>query len=155
MCIFDKNKIMSNKADKYLKETITEILEEGQWDKEPRTRWADNTPAHSKFVTQKVYQYDISKGEFPINTLRTTALGDVVITWDKHNSVVIINVNGFNKYYEITEKFKDGDTYAFKTRDMTNFLEKVNLIFDVPNDVIYVIAKEGILKSVVDLTKEF
>ena len=26
-----------NKADKYLKETITEILEEGQWDKEPRT----------------------------------------------------------------------------------------------------------------------
>ena len=62
------------KADKYLKETITEILEEGQWDKEPRTRWADNTPAHSKFVTQKVYQYDISKGEFPINTLRTTAL---------------------------------------------------------------------------------
>ena len=65
---------MSNKADKYLKETIAEILEEGQWDKEPRTRWADNTPAHSKFVTQKVYQYDISKGEFPINTLRTTAL---------------------------------------------------------------------------------
>ena len=65
---------MSNKADKYLKETITEILEEGQWDKEPRTRWADNTPANSKFVTQKVYQYDISKGEFPINTFRTTAL---------------------------------------------------------------------------------
>ena len=65
---------MSNKADKYLKETITEILEEGQWDKNPRTKWADNTPAHSKFVTQKVYQYDISKGEFPINTLRTTAL---------------------------------------------------------------------------------
>ena len=63
-----------NKADKYLKETITEILEEGQWDKNPRTKWADNTPAHSKFVTQKVYQYDISKGEFPINTLRTTAL---------------------------------------------------------------------------------
>ncbi len=29
---------MSNKADKYLKETITEILEEGQWDKEPRTK---------------------------------------------------------------------------------------------------------------------
>ena len=62
------------KADKYLKETIVEILEEGQWDKEPRTKWADGTPAHSKFVTQKVYQYDISKGEFPINTLRTTAL---------------------------------------------------------------------------------
>ena len=102
------------------------------------------------FVSTK--QCSIQKLE---DTCEPTALGDVVITWDKHNSVVIINVNGYNKYYEITEKFKDGDTYAFKTRDMTNFLEKVNLIFDVPNDVIYVIAKEGILKSVVDLTKEF
>ena len=63
-----------NKADKYLKETIQEILEDGQWDKEPRAKWADGTPAHTKFITQKVYQYDISKGEYPINTLRTTAL---------------------------------------------------------------------------------
>ena len=102
------------------------------------------------FVSTK--QCSIQKLE---DTCEPTALGDVVITWDKHNSVVIINVNGFNKYYEITEKFKDGDTYAFKTRDMTNFLEKVNLIFDVPNNMIYVIAKEGILKTVVDLTKEF
>ena len=102
------------------------------------------------FVSTK--QCSVQKLE---DTCEPTALGDVVITWDKHNSVVIINVNGYNKYYEITEKFKDGDTYAFKTRDMTNFLEKVNLIFDVPNDIIYVIAKEGILKTVVDLTKEF
>ena len=29
---------MSNKADKYLKETITEIIEDGQWDKEPTTK---------------------------------------------------------------------------------------------------------------------
>ena len=62
------------KADKYLKETIAEILENGQWDKNPRTKWEDGTPAHSKFITQQVFQYDISKGEYPINTLRTTAL---------------------------------------------------------------------------------
>lgn len=84
-----------------------------------------------------------------------TPLGDVVITWDKHNSVIIINVNGYNKYYEITEKFKDGEIYLLKMRDLQNFLERVNLIFDVPNNLIYVVAKEGILKSVVDLTKEF
>ena len=102
------------------------------------------------FVSTK--QCSIQKLE---DTCEPTALGDVVITWDKNNDVIIINVNGYNKYYEITEKFKDGETYAFKTRDMINFLEKVNLIFDVPNDIIYVIAKEGILKSVVDLTKEF
>lgn len=62
------------KADKYLKETISEVLENGQWDKNPRTKWQDGTPAHSKFITQQVFRYDISKGEFPINSLRTTAL---------------------------------------------------------------------------------
>jgi len=102
------------------------------------------------FVSTK--QCSIQKLE---DTCTPTEMANVIITWDKHNSVVIINVNGFNKYYEITEKFKDGDTYAFKMKDMQDFLENVNLIFDVPNNVIYVIAKEGILKSVVDLTKEF
>ena len=62
------------KADKYLKETLLEILEEGQIDKNPRPKYENGEPAHSKFITQKVFQYDISKGEYPINTLRTTAL---------------------------------------------------------------------------------
>ena len=63
-----------NKADIYLRETLLEILEGGQVDKDPRPKWEDGTPAHSKFITQKVFQYDISKGEFPITTLRPTAL---------------------------------------------------------------------------------
>ena len=63
-----------NKADIYLRETLLEILEDGQVDKEPRPKWEDGSPAHSKFITQKVFQYDISKGEFPITTLRPTAL---------------------------------------------------------------------------------
>ena len=63
-----------NKADIYLRETLLEILEEGQVDRDPRPKWEDGTPAHSKFITQKVFQYDISRGEFPITTLRPTAL---------------------------------------------------------------------------------
>lgn len=63
-----------NKADKYLKETISDILENGSWDVNPRPKWADGSPAHSKFVTQKVFEYNIAKGEYPITTLRTTAL---------------------------------------------------------------------------------
>jgi len=63
-----------NKADIYLRETLLEILEGGQVDKKPRPKWEDGSPAHSKFITQKVFQYDISKGEFPITTLRPTAL---------------------------------------------------------------------------------
>ncbi len=102
------------------------------------------------FVSTK--QCSVQKLE---DTCTPTEMADVIITWDKHNKVVIINVNGYNKYYEINESFKDGEVYAFKMKDMQDFLEKVNLIFDVPNNMIYVIAKEGILKSVVDSTKEF
>ena len=39
-------------------------------------------------------------------TCEPTPLGDMVITWDKHNSVVIINVNGYNKYYENSKSIK-------------------------------------------------
>lgn len=62
------------KADRYVKETIEEILKYGDKDKNPRPKWSDGTPAHTQFVTQKVFKYDILKGEFPITTLRKTAL---------------------------------------------------------------------------------
>lgn len=66
--------IVQNKADKYYKETIQEILDNGSWSKNPRTKWSGSTPAHYKQVRQKVYNYDISKGELPITTLRNTPL---------------------------------------------------------------------------------
>lgn len=62
------------KADRYIKETIEEILKFGNEDKNPRPKWEDGSPAHTKYVTQKVFKYDILKGEFPITTLRKTAL---------------------------------------------------------------------------------
>ena len=79
-----------NKIDKYIKETLTEILEEGQWDKNPRTKWSDGTPARSKFITQKVFQYNISKGEHPITTLRTTALRGA---WEDINTIYLKQTN--------------------------------------------------------------
>ena len=62
------------KIDRYIKETIQEILEEGSKDKNPRPKDSKGNPAYSRFLTQKVFNYDISKGEFPITTLRKTAL---------------------------------------------------------------------------------
>ena len=40
-----------NIADKYFKEDIEKVLNEGVWDKNPRPVWKDGTPAHTKFVT--------------------------------------------------------------------------------------------------------
>ena len=62
------------KADKYFLETLKEITEKGTWDKNPRPKWKDGSEANSLFITQKLFKYDINKEEFPIITLRPTAL---------------------------------------------------------------------------------
>jgi thymidylate synthase len=63
-----------NKADKYYIHNISKIMSEGSWDENPRPKYSDGTPAHSRFITQVFEEYDISKGEFPITTLRNTAI---------------------------------------------------------------------------------
>ena len=63
-----------NKADKYYIQNIQKIMSEGSWDESPRPKYSDGTPAHSRFITQVFEEYDISKGEFPITTLRNTAI---------------------------------------------------------------------------------
>lgn len=63
-----------NKADKYYIQNIKKIISEGSWDENPRPKYLDKTPAQSKFITQVFEEYDILKGEFPITTLRNTAI---------------------------------------------------------------------------------
>ena len=62
------------KADKYYIENLNKILAEGSWDENPRAKWKDGTPAYTKFITGRFEEYDLSKGEFPITTLRNTAI---------------------------------------------------------------------------------
>lgn len=63
-----------NKADKYYIQNLSKIMSEGYWDENPRPKYSDGTPAHSRFITQVFEEYDITKGEFPITTLRNTAI---------------------------------------------------------------------------------
>ena len=63
-----------SKADKYYIQNLQKIMTEGSWDENPRPKYSDGTPAHSRFITQLFEEYDISKGEFPITTLRNTAI---------------------------------------------------------------------------------
>jgi thymidylate synthase len=69
-----KKDINMNKADYNYINNLNKILNEGSWDKKPRPKYSDGTPAHSKFITQVFEEYDISKNEFPIPTLRNTAI---------------------------------------------------------------------------------
>ena len=61
------------KADKYLVEDIKNILENGFQDVDPRPKYEDGTPAHTISVNHVMRKYDLSKGEFPICTLRPQA----------------------------------------------------------------------------------
>ena len=61
------------KADRYMFDDINNILENGYLDVDPRPKYKDGTPAHTISVNHVTRKYDLSKGEFPICTLRPMA----------------------------------------------------------------------------------
>lgn len=61
------------KADRYMKETILRIKQDGYKDINPRPKYADGTPAYTYSVNHTFRTYDLSKNEFPICTLRPIA----------------------------------------------------------------------------------
>ena len=90
---------MSSIADEYLKADINNILNSGQKDENPRPKYEDGTPAYTYFVTHNVRTYDLSKGEFPITTLRPIAWKNAIkeVLWiyqDASNDLDVLE----NKY---------------------------------------------------------
>lgn len=84
------------KADYFLKNDIRNIFENGIKDKDPRPKYKDGTPAHTYFITHNIRQYDLSKGEFPICTLRPIAWKSAIneILWifkDQSNDLKLLN----------------------------------------------------------------
>ena len=59
-----------NLADAYLDSDITNIIENGYYDINPRPVYPDGTPAHTKSVNHVVRQYDLNRGQFPICSKR-------------------------------------------------------------------------------------
>lgn len=60
-------------ADLYMSQMIHRIMDEGFKDENPRPHYADGTPAYTISVNHTVRRYDLSKGDFPICTLRPMA----------------------------------------------------------------------------------
>lgn len=85
----------TNKADIYLKSDIKKIIKNGCEDKNPRPKYEDGTPAHTFFITHNIRTYDLSKGEFPICTLRPIAWKSAIkeVLWiyqDASNSLDVL-----------------------------------------------------------------
>lgn len=61
------------KADFFMEDMIYRIQKEGFKDINPRPKYADGTPAHTISVNHTFRSYDLSRGDFPICTLRPQA----------------------------------------------------------------------------------
>ena len=81
-----------NKADKYMYEAINEILDNGYLDENPRPKYKDGTPAHTLSINHVTRTYDLSKGEFPICTLRPiawqTGIKEIFVIYQKATNVI-------------------------------------------------------------------
>ena len=66
-------KTLVHNADQYMLSMIDDIQNNGYKDENPRPHYADGTPAHTFSVNHTFRTYDLSKGNFPICTLRPQA----------------------------------------------------------------------------------
>lgn len=121
-----------NIADKNYISNLINIKENGFWDENPRPKYKDGTPAHSKFITGVYETYDISKGEFPITTLRNTAIktGIKEMLWiyqKQSNSLIEAREMGINWWddFEVSDS-NIGQRYGATIRkyDLMNKLLK-------------------------------
>ena len=120
------------RADKYYIENLNKIVSDGCFDKNPRPKYKDGTPAHSKYIVSVFEEYDISKGEFPITTLRNTAIktGIKEILWiyqKQTNDLKVAREMGINWW----DDFNIGDNtigqrygQTIKKYDLINILLK-------------------------------
>ena len=149
-----------NKADKYYKENLKNILTNGSLDIDPRPRYKDGKPAHTKFITQVFETYDLSKGEFPITTLRNTAIKTgikeiLTIYRDQSNTKEGFHKNGV-KWWDnwMNDNGDIGRSYSYNIESHREDEMKKNVvsvdprivdtIFSVPLDI----KKDEILESV-------
>lgn len=142
-----------NSADINYKSLLREILDYGNTDFDARPRYKDGKEANTLFITQQFEKYDISKGEFPIPTLRNTAIKSGIAEslwiyqlqsnklsdlkslgvhwwdeWDIGNGSVGQRYGATVKRYDLMNKLLHGlEHNPFGRRHVINLLQEVDL----------------------------
>ncbi len=122
------------KADTIFKENIERILTDGVFSENARPRYKDGTVANSKYITGAFAEYNLSKGEFPITTLRPIAIKSAIkeMLWiyqDQSNSLDLLedkyNVHYWNDW-EVGNTRTIGERYGaiVKKHDIINKILK-------------------------------
>lgn len=124
-------------ADFYMEQDISNILDNGYRDVNPRPKYKDGTPAHTLSVNHVMRKYDLSMGEFPICTLRPmawkTGIKEIFTIYQKPtNNIEEMRAMGVNWWddWDIGDG-TIGQRYGatVKRYDLIN-----NLINDIKND---------------------
>ncbi|AEF25054.1 thymidylate synthase [Streptococcus parauberis] len=122
------------KADKLFKNNIQKIMEQGVYSEQARPKYKDGKTANSKYITGAFAEYDLSKGEFPITTLRPIPIKSAIkeLLWiyqDQSNSLDILeekyNVHYWNDW-EVGDTRTIGQRYGavVKKHDIINKILK-------------------------------
>lgn len=127
-------------ADIYHKNCIEQILNNGVYDKNPRPKYKDGTPAFTKFITHYVETYDISKNEFPIITLRQIAIKNAIkeILWIYQDQTSDLNVlkNKYNiHWWDDWESKTHPNTIGIRYGETVKRYDLMNKLLDgIKND---------------------
>lgn len=82
------------REDLMARELFYTILKEGCMDQNPRPHYADGTPAHTLSINHVMQSYDLSKGEFPIITLRPiavkTSIAELLWIYQKQSNDLVL-----------------------------------------------------------------
>lgn len=123
-----------NKADKIFKETLKDILENGESTvgHKIRPKYKDGVDAHTIYINQVVEKYDISKDEFPITTLRPiswkSGVREMFWIYQKASNDLSVLENEFNinwwRDWEVDDSNTIGQRYGatVKRYDLMNKL---------------------------------
>ena len=122
------------KADKIFKANIETILTQGVMSEQARPKYKNGQTANSKYITGSFAQYDLSKGEFPITTLRPIPIKSAIkeIFWiyqDQSNDLDLLNEKYQVKYWndwEVGDTGTIGQRYGavVKKHDIINKILK-------------------------------
>lgn len=108
------------KADDIFKDNIRKIMAEGVMSEQARPKYKNGLTANSKYITGSFAEYDLSKGEFPITTLRPIPIKSAIkeLLWiyqDQSNSLDILeekyNVHYWNDW-EVGQTRTIGERYG-------------------------------------------
>ncbi|KON87480.1 thymidylate synthase [Sporosarcina globispora] len=129
-----------NKADKYFLDNLKKIKQEGvnDFSGEVRPKYKDGSPAHTKYITFVHEEYDLSKGEFPIPTLRPvavkSAIGEVLAFYQDQTNDIGIMKDKHKLHWWKDWEVRDTNTIGIRYGATVKRYDLLNNLLDLLNN---------------------